>query len=138
MALSIAKDYVTGVKQPPEAPDDKLIPRGVELDFSVTANNLAQNKTIRILKQPANTRLSKLFYAVRTVEGATATIDIGIGDDIADGLVDGGDANAATLAVSHPALDVVSADTWITLTARNALDAAKIYVEAEYSQAVNS
>lgn len=138
MTLSIATNLTTN-EQNYEAKSNSVSMFCLKRTVDLSANNLADNGSIKIFNQPAGTRLSKVFYAVQTAEGATLTFDIGVGltEGDEDNIVDGANGNStATLAVVHPAFDVVSSDAAILLTVRDAADAAIIYVECEFTQAV--
>ena len=65
------------------------------IDFNVTANELDAADTMQLFNIPADTLVLGVVVEVKTVEGATCTIDIGDADD-ADGYFDGINLNTAS------------------------------------------
>lgn len=101
-----------------------------EVDCSV--NNLGAGDTAQVLHIPAGTYVQQVQIEVSTVEGGTATVDVGSTDT--DGWIDGANINAATNAVGAGAyvsagLLYTAADT-IDVLANNALDTAVFTIRA--------
>jgi len=109
-------------------------------DFSVAANNAASADTVTLFEVAANQLCKGISVRVTTVEGGTATVDIGLTGGDVDLFIDGADLNALGTTWSGQATtdEVViaggghyftAADT-IDMLCNNALDAAVIEVRA--------
>jgi hypothetical protein len=116
----------------------------VVMDFAaITTARAAAGATalstdsLEVISVPANTLVLAVGATTETVEGGTATFDIGLTGGDVDLFVDGADANAlGTTACNGAGLDgdnqshyFAAADT-IDILCNNAMDAAKIKVWA--------
>ena len=129
--LTITQDLTGGNPEFKPYPQT-IFTAGIEVDCAVT--NLTATETVKAILQPAKTRLKSLYYACRTAEGATGTIDVGSASD-ADLYGNNLDMNDTTnLGNCTITADVVTEDTWITITPNNDLDLAKFYLEATFTR----
>jgi hypothetical protein len=133
MALSLgSRNFITGIQQAHEPPEDHMFVVAIEIDFS--AEFVAADVPVSVLIHPVDSRLSKLYHSVRTVEGSTMTYDIG-DDTTADVYVNGADGNASTVGVVHPTADVKSTANLITVTPKNNAETMVLYIECEFTKA---
>ena len=73
------------------------------VDHSVSANQMAVNDTMPLFKIPAGIHLIGASVETLTVEGAAATVDMGITGGDVDGYIDGATVNTAGIVVSGDA-----------------------------------
>ncbi len=107
----------------------------IEIDFSVTANNLAQNETMALLNIPAGIRVRSAGLYVETDQDDITDVDLGLATD---GTTDNSLIDGATLAetgyVEGECSDtLVTAATQLVFTNidANDLDEAKVHVLVE-------
>jgi hypothetical protein len=102
-----------------------------EIDFSVTANNLAQNATMALWDIPADTIITDAFIEVTTVSSDVTDIDLGCSTDgsTAADLIDGATlanlgyvTNGTVLPAGYNAAQQVV----VTNKDANTMDAAKV------------
>jgi hypothetical protein len=105
----------------------------LEVILDCAEHNIGSAETADILTIPAGFVRLDQHGLLLTAEGGTGTVDIGVAGAL-DGLIDGGNVNGTanaflakgTNGAAGPVL--YTADTTVTLTANNALDAAKIWL----------
>ena len=131
-------DNLTGWSSQPAYAGPRIAMWERVVDFSV--DTMAQNDTMTLFTIPADMLVFFAKVDVITVEGGTATIDIGVTGGDVDRYIDGADINATTTVVAGDAgtpepismqnngVYVSTAET-VSILANNALDAAKIRVQ---------
>ena len=107
-------------------------------DFSVAANNAAQNDTVTLFEVAADQLCTGVSVKVTTVEDGTATIDIGLTGGTVDLFINGADIEVETSYKSGDIPEAViaagghlftAADT-IDMLCLNALDSAVLEIKA--------
>jgi len=56
----------------------KSIVQKVEVDFSIAANNLAQNKVMAVMRIPAGVLIEEIMLNVKTADADISDVDVGI------------------------------------------------------------
>lgn len=83
--------------------------------FDATAQNLAQNDIAQLIKVPAKTLITGVFWEVETVEGASRNFAIGDGSDT-DGYIASTTANSLASGASIPAVTAGTAASYVAAT----------------------
>ena len=130
-------DFTTGYSGEGAYGGAKLVHYERIIDCSVAANNMTSGTSHALFDLPAGLIHMATYVDPITLEGGTATIDIGVTGTDVDSLIDGADLNSATTWRSGDAstAEVLSmqgaehgnmllADTTFSILANNTLDAA--------------